>query len=211
MRTSTLSVAIAVISQPINAAISPDYHALMWKFGDANFWSPLGLNTTKYAFESPAGAAPDALSKRKAPNIEADQYLPCTVVTLDGELSGAALETQLARYRALNDDVWSEEQVSFVASLQNYSTDEVEVHGLPPCTVDSQCAVRSGFDFCDRFHQRPQVLSYLRRESIRYHGPFELFKSIFCIINHYSAEWTLCHECGLFRGYHECHASLRTS
>jgi hypothetical protein len=114
MRYSKFLVAVTAVMQPVGAVISPDYHALTWKFGDADFWSPLGLNTTTYALESPAGVAPDALNKRDASDIKADQYLPCTVITLDGELSASALETQLARYRTLNDDVWSEQQVNLI-------------------------------------------------------------------------------------------------
>lgn len=104
-------VPIAAAFQFASAAISPEYHSLLWKDGNVNFWSPLGLNTTAYAFESPAGAAPEALDKRGHPSSAKDEYLSCTVVTLDAELSGAALEAQLQRYRELKDDVWSEEQV----------------------------------------------------------------------------------------------------
>lgn len=112
MRASKILVTIAAALPPIKASISPKYHALLWKFGDANFWSPLGLNTATYALESPAGAAPSALNKPESSGVKGDLYLPCTVVTIDGELSGAALETRLRQYQALNDDVWSEQQVS---------------------------------------------------------------------------------------------------
>ena len=123
MRAYSAFVPIAVLFQTVNAAISPDYHSLMWKFGDANFWSPLGLDTATYALESPAGAAPDSLSKRGHAGLGGTQYLPCTVITLDGDLSGAALETRLQQYLALDDDVWSEKQVSTISTLQEHLPD----------------------------------------------------------------------------------------
>ncbi|CAO2652731.1 Nn.00g021420.m01.CDS01 [Neocucurbitaria sp. VM-36] len=101
---------IIFLLRPATAAITPDYHSLIWKFGESNFWSPLGLDTTTYALESPAGAAPDALSKRSNNGLKSIQYIPCTVVTVDTELSGTTLNTVLDQYRAANDDVWSEEQ-----------------------------------------------------------------------------------------------------
>lgn len=111
MRFFETIVPIAASVKLVSAAISPEYHSLMWKAGDVNFWSPLGLNTTAYALESPAGAAPEALNKRGYPVQAQDEYLSCTVVTLGGELSGATLEAQLQHYRDVKDDVWSEEEV----------------------------------------------------------------------------------------------------
>ena len=101
-----------LLLQPTAAAITADYHTLTWKHGNSNFWAPLGLDTKTYALESPAGAAPDALNKRGDKGSKSTSYLPCTVVTVDGELSGTTLDTLLEKYRALKDDVWSEEQVS---------------------------------------------------------------------------------------------------
>jgi hypothetical protein len=101
-----------LLLQVANAAITPTYHSLMWKFNDGNFWAPLGLNTSTYALESPAGAAPEALNKRET--SKGTQYLPCTVVTLEGALSVEALSATLDEYRAIGDDVWSEEQVCII-------------------------------------------------------------------------------------------------
>lgn len=110
-------VASILLLQPAAAVITPDYHSLTWKHGNSNFWAPLGLDTTTYALESPAGAAPDALNKRGDKAVKSTSYLPCTVVTVDGELSGTTLNSLLAQYRALKDDVWSEEQVSNIQNM----------------------------------------------------------------------------------------------
>lgn len=99
-------------AQIVKAAITPDYHSLIWKHGEANFYAPLGLNTTTFALESPAGAAPDALSRRSSSGNSGPTYLPCTIVTLDDQLSASSLNALLDQYRDLEDDVWSEEQVS---------------------------------------------------------------------------------------------------
>ena len=72
----------------------------------------MGLNTTAFALESPAGAAPEALSKRNYGEPKGVQYLPCTVVTLDAGLSAEALNGTLETFRTLRDDAWSEAQVS---------------------------------------------------------------------------------------------------
>jgi hypothetical protein len=101
----------ALFLQLTKAFITPDYHSLVWKFEKNNFWAPLGLNTSTYALESPAGAAPEALNKRDVGGYKGQQYQPCTVVTLVGQLSAAALTEALDAYVALGDDVWSEAQV----------------------------------------------------------------------------------------------------
>ncbi|KAF2748794.1 amidase signature enzyme [Sporormia fimetaria CBS 119925] len=110
MRTFTTLSLGSLLTQALSAAISPDYHSLIWKSNDQNFWAPLGLNTTTYALESPAGTAPEALSKRGRSSSQGHQYLPCTVVTLDDTLSSKTLESIVNQYRAIGDDVWSEEQ-----------------------------------------------------------------------------------------------------
>jgi len=135
MQTYTVFLSIAAILQSAKAAISPEYHSLVWKFGDANFWLPLGLNTTTFELESPAGAAPNSLNKRG--HVETGtQYLPCTAVTLSEELSGSALEQRLEQYRALNDDVWSEEQVRTSQTLFEMLANPHKVHGVPLRPVD---------------------------------------------------------------------------
>lgn len=93
-------------------AIVPDYHSLLWRLGTSNFWAPLGLDSSTYALESPAGAAPETLNKCGNDVAYGTQYLPCTVITLEGRLSAENLNAQLDNYRAVEDDVWSEENVS---------------------------------------------------------------------------------------------------
>lgn len=105
------STAASLLLQAANAAISPDYHSLVWKFNDGNFWAPLGLEASTYALESPAGAAPEALSRRHPKEKKTTQYLPCTVINLADDLSAKAVSSTLEEYKAVGDDVWSEEQV----------------------------------------------------------------------------------------------------
>lgn len=92
------------------ASIDATYQSLLWKYHKGNFWAPLGLDATAYQLESPAGTAPEALGKRYADGCQS-KFLPCTVLTVKGELTGPTLESQLQAYRALNDDVWSDAQV----------------------------------------------------------------------------------------------------
>lgn len=111
MRRSMRGGAVALLWWTTIAVIAPDYYSLMWKFEDGNFWAPLGLNTITYALESPAGSAPQALNKRESEGAKGTQYLPCTVLTLDGDLSATALNSKLDEFRSAGDDVWSDEQV----------------------------------------------------------------------------------------------------
>ncbi|KAJ4362935.1 hypothetical protein N0V83_010052 [Neocucurbitaria cava] len=126
MRTLKVITASVVLLQPAAAAITPDYHSLIWKFGENNFWAPLGLDTTTYALESPAGAAPDALSKRND-GVKSTSYLPCTVVTVDKDLSGTTLTTLLDQYRAVKDDVWSEAQFMECLYVQSSTNTPVDI------------------------------------------------------------------------------------
>lgn len=102
---------VAIIFQVATAFITPEYHSLTWKFEEGNFWAPLGLNSSAYALESPAGAAPEALNRRGKDEPSSTQYLPCTVVTLEETLSGESLSEMLDSYRTVGDDVWSDAQV----------------------------------------------------------------------------------------------------
>lgn len=111
MRSFVILSASAFLVKTLGALVNPTYHSLMWKFNDGNFWAPLGLNATTYALESTSGAAPNALDKRCDGGCSSAQYLPCTVVTIDGTLTAEALNVGLDTYRALGDDVWSEAQV----------------------------------------------------------------------------------------------------
>lgn len=106
----TLVLAGLAVNGALAASIEATYQSLLWKHDEGNFWAPLGLDATAYELESPAGAAPEALSKRCAGGCPS-QFLPCTVVTVEGELSGSSLEARLEAYRAVEDDVWSEAQV----------------------------------------------------------------------------------------------------
>ena len=106
----------ALLLQAVCAVIAPEYHSIMWKFEDSNFWAPLGLNTAAFELESPAGSSPEGLKKRT--ELKGVQYLPCTIVTLDAGLSGDTLNATLATYSALKDDVWSEAQVSVTHYLK---------------------------------------------------------------------------------------------
>ncbi|KAF1940448.1 amidase signature enzyme [Clathrospora elynae] len=119
MRIFGASTITILLSQTARAAITPDYHSLIWKYGESNFWAPLGLNTTTFALESAAGVAPEALNKRSINGRKSTVYLPCTVMTVDGELSGTTLDAQLAQYRAIKDDVWSEEQFTECIYVQS--------------------------------------------------------------------------------------------
>lgn len=116
MRTITALLLNALLLQAVGAAISSEYHSLVWKFDDDNFWAPLGLKITTFALESPAGSTPEKLNKRTANGPKGTQYLPCTVVTLDSGLSGDTLNGMLDAYRAIKDDVWSEAHVSYVSN-----------------------------------------------------------------------------------------------
>lgn len=93
------------------ATFVPEYQSLLWKYEGENYWAPLNLKTQSFALETPTGAAPDALNKRYS-EFGNGQYQACTVLTLDGIVTAAALDTKLSEYQAIGDDVWSPEQVS---------------------------------------------------------------------------------------------------
>lgn len=112
MKSSLLLLESCLAGAALAVSIATDYQSLLWKYNGVNFYAPIGLDATVYELESTAGAAPEALSKRCSDGgCSGTLFLPCTVVTIDDELSASSLETQLRRYTALDDDVWSEEQV----------------------------------------------------------------------------------------------------
>jgi hypothetical protein len=100
----------AVLVHATQATIVPEYQSLLWKYEGSNFWAPLGLDVQTFAVESPAGAAPDALYKRGAGHADI-QYQGCTVLTLNGSIGAAAIDSKLEEYNSIKDDVWSREQV----------------------------------------------------------------------------------------------------
>jgi hypothetical protein len=100
----------AVLLHATQATIVPEYQSLLWKYEGSNFWAPLGLDVQTFAVESPAGAAPVALNKRGAGPGDM-QYQGCTVMTLNGSICAAAIESKLELYKSMVDDVWSQEQV----------------------------------------------------------------------------------------------------
>ena len=139
MRLTNTLPACAVALQVAHAAIAPDYHSLMWKFQDDHFWAPLGLNTSTYALESVAGSAPEALHKRDESGFKGMQYVPCTVMTVDSTLSAESLTDILGSYKALQDDVWSQEQVFLPFNVANHKTHKISVHGMPSHSVVRKC------------------------------------------------------------------------
>lgn len=106
---SSISTA-ALLLQVVRAVIVPEQQSIIWKYEGKNFWASLDLNVESFALESPAGSAPDALARRGA----GGEYQACTVLTLDGEVTEAALQGKVAEYQKLNDDVWSASQVCYI-------------------------------------------------------------------------------------------------
>ncbi|PVI03451.1 amidase signature enzyme [Periconia macrospinosa] len=98
-----------LLSHAARAALIPEHQSLLWKYEGKNFWASLSLDAQTFALESPAGAAPNALSKRDA-GLEDGKYHACTVLTLDSGVSAAELDTKLEEYQAVEDDVWSMQQ-----------------------------------------------------------------------------------------------------
>lgn len=101
----------------VATSIDSTYESLLWKHDGHNFYAPLSLEAKAYALESPAGSAPDALSKRYEGKCFSE-FLACTVVTVNGELSRPALEAEVEAYREVDDDVWSEEQVKLTRNVE---------------------------------------------------------------------------------------------
>ncbi|KAF1966186.1 hypothetical protein BU23DRAFT_663829 [Bimuria novae-zelandiae CBS 107.79] len=113
----------ALFSHFGKAAINPEYQSLLWIYEGKNFWAPLDLNSRNFALESPAGTAPETLIKRDAV-YRNGQYHACTVLTLDGIISAVTISEKLKDYKAIEGDVWSEEQFGqclFVRSSSNTS------------------------------------------------------------------------------------------
>ncbi|KAH7131808.1 amidase signature domain-containing protein [Dendryphion nanum] len=77
-------------------------------------------------------AEPHALNKR-SPNLAGQtRYIPCTVVTVNGNLSGQSLGATIDQYRGIGDDVWSEAQFLeriLVQSASNVSA-ALEINSL---------------------------------------------------------------------------------
>lgn len=100
----------ALLLHAARAAIVPELQSIIWKYEGNNFWASLDLNAETFALESPAGSAPDALAKRDA----SGEYQACTLLTLDGEVTEAAIQEKFEQYQKIEDDVWSTSQVRFV-------------------------------------------------------------------------------------------------